>query len=570
MQCRKPRRSQPGKRPAGAPVRVESSRRIQIFVALLAVATVLGYVAHAASFRHYVNDDAYITFRYSRFLTLGRGPYFNIGEHVEGYTNPLFVLLMVPIIAFGGEAAASIGAKTIGVLCGGLSLVAAFILFLRLNGRAANDDTRYWLGGVLTVGLAAVSPSYAINSMSGLETTLFGLCITAGVLLGTIGAQRGTWCGAGIAFAAGVLTRPEGIAVFAVYWCAQGVSSLVTGTLASLRRQLLIDAAIVVVVFAGHLAFRWLAYDGEWLPNTYYAKAGGFWAFDAWPYVRDGIVTPFGSALGLVIAVAGYLLRGPDLRWIFPVLATALAGVVLPFVTGTDWMPGQRLLMPFLPLAAALIATGWQVVARRVIRQSAWLGFSVALVLLPALWLTQASSGAALRSDTLVRARGYENGHTALADWLRSTTARPGDTVALMDTGIVGYRCIDQRILDITGLTDRFIARSPGGFLDKVYDPGYVFDQKPRFIVLVLKQLGDSDEEPKEFGLSTWTLIERRMIRHPDFPRWYRKPPTAASTGEHWLDRMAHFLGASRVFLHNYPGAYYLLAVYERQEKPNT
>jgi arabinofuranosyltransferase len=567
MQRRKPRR---GQRPAATPVRVETSRRIQVLAALLAVAAVLVYAAHAAYFRHYVNDDAYITFRYSRFLTLGRGPYFNVGDHVEGYTNPLLVLLMVPIIAFGGEAAAPIGAKTIGVLSGGLSLVAAFILFLRLNSGEDNDGAWYWLGGVLAAGLVAVSPAYALNSMSGLETTLFGLCLTAGVLLGTIGAQRGAWYGAGIAFAAGVLTRPEGIALFAVYWCAQGISLLVTRTLASLKRQLLIDAAIVVVVFASQLAFRWIAYDGEWLPNTYYAKAGGFWAFDAWPYVRDGILTPLGGVPGLVIAVVGYLLRGRDLRWIVPVLATALAGVFLPFVTGTDWMPGQRLLMPFLPLAAVLIATGWQAVARRVIRQPAWLGSSVALALLPALWLTQAPSRAELRSDSLVRARGYENGHTALADWLRSTAARPGDTVALMDTGIVGYRCIDQRILDITGLTDRFIARSPGGFLDKEYDPGYVFDRKPRFIVLVLKQLGDSDEEPKEFGLSTWTLIERRMIRHPDFPRWYRKPSTAASTGGHWLDRVAQVLGASRVFLHNYPGAYYLLAVYERQDKPNT
>src|SRR4029453_7262423 len=412
MQRRRPRRGQPGRRPAGAPVRVVSPHRIQILAALLAAATVLVYVAPAAYFRHYVNDDAYITFRYSRFLTLGRAPYFNVGEHVEGSTNPLFVLLMVPIIAFGGEAAASIGAKTIGVLCGGLSLVAAFILFLRLNGGEDKDGNWYWFGGVLAAGLIAVSPSYALNSMSGLETTLFGLCITAGVLLGTIGAQREAWYGAGIAFAAGVLTRPEGIAFFAVYWCAQVVSLLVTRRLASLKRQLFIDAAIVVVVFAGQLAFRWIAYDGEWLPNTYYAKAGGFWAFDAWPYVRDGILMPLGGALGLVIAVVGYLLRGANLRWIVPVLATGRAGVFLPFVTGTDWMPGQRLLMPFLPLAAVLIATGWQAVAQRGIRQPAWLGASVVCALFPAPWLTQAPSRAELRSDSLMRARGYEDGPT--------------------------------------------------------------------------------------------------------------------------------------------------------------
>src|SRR4029450_3037917 len=226
MQRRRPRRGQPGRRPPGAPVPLVSPHRIQILAALLAAATVLVYVAHAAYFRHYVNDDAYITFRYSRFLTLGRGPYFNVGEHVEGYTNPLFVLLMVPIIAFGGEAAASIGAKTIGVLCGALSLVAAFILSLRLDGGEDKDGDWYWLGGVLAAGLIAVSPSYALRSMSGVGRTLFGLCITAGVLLRTIGAQRGAWYGAGVAFAAGVLTRPEGIALFAVYWWPQCASTL--------------------------------------------------------------------------------------------------------------------------------------------------------------------------------------------------------------------------------------------------------------------------------------------------------------------------------------------------------
>ena len=45
-------------------------------------------------------------------------------------------------------------------------------------------------------------------------------------------------------------------------------------------------ALLVVAVFAAQVIFRRATYD-EWLPMTYFAKSGGFWAFDAGEYVRD-------------------------------------------------------------------------------------------------------------------------------------------------------------------------------------------------------------------------------------------------------------------------------------------
>ena len=191
-----------GERDEGAQIPADPGRAwwpaVGGLLAMLAV-----YFVHAWHFRHYVNDDAYITFRYSRFLAMGRGPYFNVGERVEGYSNLLLMLLMVPVIAVGGEGAAATGAKIIGVVCGGLSLAAAFALCVRLQ-RDEADRLPSWTAGVLAAGAIAVSPSYAVNSMSGLETTLFGLCITSGVLLGAISAQQGSWRGAGVAFACGV------------------------------------------------------------------------------------------------------------------------------------------------------------------------------------------------------------------------------------------------------------------------------------------------------------------------------------------------------------------------------
>jgi arabinofuranosyltransferase len=526
------------------------------------------YLAHAWHFRHYINDDAFITFRYSRFLAMGRGPYFNVGERVEGYSNPLLMLLMVPVIAWGGEHAALPGAKVIGVACGALSMVAAFALCLILQRREPRRAA-VWMGACLAAGLIAVSPSYAFNSMSGLETTLFGLSVTAGVLLGTIAAQQGRWRGAGLAFACAVLSRPEGVLIVAVFWCAQAISAIATRTLRAIKAQLVIDAAIVSAVFGAQLVFRRMAY-GEWLPMTYFAKSGGFWAFDAGDYVRDGIAVPLGGVIAIAIGAIGCVGGRSSRRWIAPAAIVAVTGALLPFVTGTDWMPGQRLLMPYLPLAAVLMAIGWCRVAGAVIGQPAWLAPALALLLVPVIWVGQERSRTELFDDSSIRARGYQAGHTALGEWLRSGAAKPGDAIALMDTGIIGYLCIDQRILDITGLTNRFVAKSPGGFLDKQYDPAYVLDQKPRFIVLVLKSPGNPEGQPTGAGFSTWTNIERNILHHPDFNRWYRRPRVIGDPGEPWLDRTAKGLGAARMFLHAHPGVFYLLTVFERQDRPDT
>jgi hypothetical protein len=60
---------------------------------------VLVLVACAAFFLHgqeyeAVQDDAFISFVYSKHLAAGEGLVFNLGERVEGYTNFLWVALM--------------------------------------------------------------------------------------------------------------------------------------------------------------------------------------------------------------------------------------------------------------------------------------------------------------------------------------------------------------------------------------------------------------------------------------------------------------------------------------------
>jgi arabinofuranosyltransferase len=542
-------------------------------VGLLAVAAVAADQEYY--FRHYVNDDAYITFRYSRFLALGRGPYYNLGEHVEGYSNLSLMLLIAAVIRALGPAAAPIAAKLAGAASGLASLALAFLLTRRLLVRAVGVEKAGWWG-VAAAGLVAVNPAFALNTMSGLETAPFAFTLMLAAYLGVREAQEARWRGSGLAFAAAILTRPEGPALLAVFWIVQAAVELGSAARAGragdswprallrrpLVRILIINAAIVSLVFLAQLVFRLIAYDGEWLPNTYYAKTGGFSAKDpAAVYIYEGLVSALYNFPGLALALAGYIVGRKKIGAAEhgPVAAMAVFGGLLPFLTGTDWMLGWRMSMPHLPLLAAAAAVGWALLMEGTLRRWAWAGIIIALVGLPVMWKLQSGNRTGLYDRTFTRAHGYDIGHRALARWLNEN-AKPGDTVALMDIGIVGYECIDLRILDITGLTDRYIAKSPGPFLDKDYDPKYILDRRPEFIVLVMrKPVTDPDRQRRTNDLNFWLRIEEKIYRHPDFMLNYlnfaaipdRENPLPVRTG------------AVRIFLHAHPDMlYYYLAVF--------
>ena len=96
-----------------------------------------------------------------------------------------------------------------------------------------------------------------------------------------------------------------------------------------------------------------------------------------------------------------------------------------------------------------------------------------------------------------------------------------------------------------------------------------MLDRKPRFIVLVLTQLGNPDGPPTGPAFSTWTPRRKTssIIRSSS-------AGTQAASGQRRRRAVAgspgQGIGATRMFQHAYPGAYYLLTVCERQDTPIT
>ena len=58
---------------------------------------------HGWFYFHYTSDDAYISYRYARNLADGVGLVWNPGEHVEGYTNFLWVMMLAGIDRIGAD-----------------------------------------------------------------------------------------------------------------------------------------------------------------------------------------------------------------------------------------------------------------------------------------------------------------------------------------------------------------------------------------------------------------------------------------------------------------------------------
>ncbi len=525
----------------------------------LSAIVVAGYLLHAASSWPQINDDAFITFRYARNLVLGRGPYFNPGEHVEGYTNFLMMLLAAGAIRLFGPDDVLFWAKLIGVTAGAVCVLST----IRLTARWLRSIDQLKAAAPLVAPLAgllvAVDAGFALYSTTGLETTLFAAWIALALLLADRSLERGRWQGLAVALALAELTRPEAIAL--------APAVLLTVGLARRERRFLIrcivpDATIVIVVFLAHAALRRVVYDGDLLPNTFYAKAGGIgWKLSSTQYLLGFAMRHLLGVLPLAVAAAP-LLVPPTVRWrLVPALAVVLTGIVAIYVGGPDWMPAYRLCVVYLPAVAALAIVSIAALARRLLGSTRRVAVACGLVVvLVAVW--QWPSDQAYRTFVRTRTRGYLNGHAVLAEWLAGR-ARPGETVALMDIGLVGYRCIDLRILDITGLTDRTIARSPGGFLDKRFDPAYVFDQRPRFLVIVLTNRPGAPAG--QLALIPWTKIEDRLVAAPQFrDRYVRRPASVPATGD-LVERVRALSGAAAVFSHDYPGRLYLLAAFERQ-----
>ena len=422
-------------------------------------------------FWNHMGDDAYIFFRYAEHLSVGEGLRWNVGlPTVEGFSSPLWVLCL----GVGGIFVdIPIFARWFGLLC----LGGAFFELHRTMKPS-------WFTGCALLSLSLVMGLHYWGT-AGLETPLYlWLLLVSLPLLSRSSVGFWNWVALGLLG----ITRPEAPAIVCLVLCLRWFRFRTWS-----NKYLLALAPML-----GWQLYR-LWYFGDWLPNTYWAKASG----DLYGRLLSG----WNYAGWLLIPLVIGIWKSTDkLVWIPSI---ALWSIVV--VGGGDWMWHHRLLVPVLGIVVYL---GWTVEGR-------W-RYALVASMIP-YWIKPAMVWAVLGcvwTGKTLPTTEFQEGNLIvvserLADEIREVY--PTDSlIAVNHAGVLPYFLSDYDFLDMSALNDRHLARLEGGLHQK-FDAEYVLNQQPDLVVL------NSFVDPKtDMGYQpNYWEGETALFVHPRFKEEY-------------------------------------------------
>ncbi len=441
-----------------------------VFLAVVFVTLVLWHA--------WLGDDAFVTFRTVDNFVRGHGLRWNVAERVQGFTHPLWALLLCAAQLVTREifytvyaVSALIAFATVGVLASRIALTSAHAVvavFALSLSRAVIEYSTSGLENVLTHGLLI---GFAWVYFSGpIDRPRFRrlMWITGALLLNRMDA---VWLVIAPAMYSGVLAYRAQVT----------------------PRQLMRDVIVGTSPFALWLLFS-LVYFGFPFPNTAYAKLNtGISAAESWHqgffYALSLLNTDPASVLCLTSAIALSARRSTpvlDRMW----LLGALLYSVYAMRVGGDFMQGRFFSAPVM-IAAVTIARA-ALPLHTVSMQLACLG-SLALIVVGVEYPPPVPNS--------VRGVSNERGHyfkeTSLVSarrvadppdhpWARQGAKAAADNrgpVVRNVIGLFGWKAGPSlHIVDMFALTDPLLARIPAkrdvqwrvGHFERVIPKGYL------------------------------------------------------------------------------------------------
>ncbi len=462
----------------------DPNKRIRL--TLLVILTI--FVIHALSL-DFIQDDAFISYRYVKNFVNGEGLVFNPGERVEGYTNFLWIILLSIFAIFGLDII--IVSKVLGIASGCISIYLLYkisALFFQKKNRSRSPakgmsrmvrvqgeagSLQSWFFAISPSLLLASNSAFAYWSISGLETVFFGMGVLLSVYLYFTNERLMI-----ISSAVSSLIRPEGVLVFAVLILHKFFfkKDKLKGCLSYiLRFTLLLVPFLIFKIF----------YYGDFLPNPFYAKTGL-----SWEYLETGVayfwlfLKHYGlwGALYLIPIVFYQHLQVRGKLILLMVYIYTLYIVVV----GGDVLQGHRFFLPVIPFLYLLFSLAlmrlYSMLKRgfiyRTIPVFLVIAFSILTFFSPRGWIMDVRQA---EIGLYVKMSKY-------AQRLRQSFGTDF-TLAVSTIGAISY-LTEAKVIDMLGLTDPYIAKHPEkipGILstwkEKKFNTQYLLSQDPDVIM---------------------------------------------------------------------------------------
>lgn len=411
-------------------------------------------------------DDAFISPRYAQNLVDGKGLVFNANEKVEGFSHPLWTLLLVlpaylscNVILF---------AKIIGVI--------SWIAILAVSQHILRRHFTAPAGIVALLGtFIATSIALIYYSIAGLETIFYAMQI---VLMNYLLLEKRPLA-ASIVAAFIAVSRPEGV----LYILPLAAWLVVNRTRWRTWYFYLIIPGLMTFLL---LLVRWIYYHAI-LPNTFYVKVhtqGSLFAFISTQtliLIKYTFTSFCPGDLMLFFAIL-YLVLFNRKKYIAMTLSIVMAAFFI-WVSSLDWMPFGRFYVPVMPLLAIFSFAAVHETIFSLVRggKRTWLVYLCLLIPIVFNAINTHYQIKELIAGDRVNPALNSRGHIEIGKYLRDN-ATPGEKAVTNEIGAIGYYS-RLNVVDMIGLTDKKIPQ----FLKKnelhKY-AAYILAQKPKYILL--------------------------------------------------------------------------------------
>lgn len=374
-------------------------------------------------------DDSWIHLVYARNLGEGLAFGFNPGVLDCGSSSPLWCY----ILSLGSRLGANPvwNAYLWSCLSWSLAIVATYLLVKRIT----EDGVWGWIAAFIL----AVNPMAAWSSLAGLETGMFATLMLWAVYLRSY-KPRGLWAGAVLAGLSGLM-RLEGIFFIMALLMVDLVQNRSRDWKGALGRLLL--SLVIMMPWILHN----LVLNGQWLPQTFYAKAHPLsWSLWWGTVEMTGItlVTPGLVFLSLCVPMAiwGWLKQRHDHGFMLPLLIALLLIWGAFSVSIGHFGQYQRYVHPLLPIFLIFIVTGiYKALSNNAITRR-FIGTG--------LMITTAVAGISSADNYGWGVQNISAQQINMAHWVAKYVPE-GETIAANDVGALGYYS-RHVILDLCGL----------------------------------------------------------------------------------------------------------------------